>query len=52
MCKYNNITRKAKRTYYENLDLKVITDSKKLWSTVKPLFTLKENGKLKAIIKN
>ena len=49
-----SITRKAKRSYYENLDLKDITDSKKFWPTVKPLFsnkiksteyiTLEENG--------
>ena len=49
-------TRKAKRSYYENLDLKSITDSKKFWATVKPLFsnkiksteyiTLEENGKI------
>ena len=51
-----SITRKAKRSYYENLDLKEITDSKKFWATVKPLFsnkiksteyiTLEENGKV------
>ena len=36
-----SITRKAKRSYYKNLDLKDITDSKKLWATVKPLFSNK-----------
>ena len=51
-----SITRKAKRSYYENLDLKDITDSKKFWATVKSLFsnkiksteyiTLEENGKI------
>ena len=51
-----SITRKAKRSYYENLHLKEITDSKKFWATVKPLFsnkiksteyiTLEENGKI------
>ena len=51
-----SITRKAKRSYYENLDLKEITDTKKFWATVKPLFsnkiksteyiTLEENGKV------
>ena len=51
-----SITRKAKRSYYEHLDLKNITDSKKFWATVKPLFsnkiksteyiTLEENGKI------
>ena len=51
-----SITRKAKRNYHENLDLKDITDSQKFWATVKPLFpnkiesteyiTLEENGKI------
>ena len=51
-----SITRKAKRSYYENLDLKDITDSNKFWVTIKPLFskkiksteniTLEENGKI------
>ena len=51
-----SITRKgSKRSYYENLDLKEIADSKKFWATVKPVFsnkiksteyiTLAENGK-------
>ena len=33
-----SITTKAKRKYYENLDLKGITNSKKFWATVKSLF--------------
>ena len=44
--KYNNqrnlcvcITRKAKRSYYKNLDLKDITNSKKFWARVKLLFS-------------
>ena len=48
-----SITRKAKRNYYENLDLKDITDSNKFWVTIKPLFSKKikstekeENGKI------
>ena len=50
-----SITRKAKRSYYENLYLKDITDSQKFWATVKSLFsnkiksteyiTQEENGK-------
>ena len=57
-----SITRKAKRSYYENLDVKEITDSKKFWATVKPLFsnkiksteyiTLEENDKELARIFN
>ena len=59
MCK---ITRKAKRNYYENLDLRDITDNITFWATVKTLFsskikltgyiTLEENGKSQAVIKN
>ena len=57
-----SITRKAKRNYYENLDLRDITDSITFWATVKTLFsskiksteyiTLEENGKSQAMIKN
>ena len=57
-----SITRKAKRSYYENLDLRDITDSITFWATVKTLFsskiksteyiTLEENGKSQAMIKN
>ena len=57
-----SITRNAKRNYYKNLDPKDITDSKKFWATIKPLFsnkikpteyiTLEENGKSQAMIKN
>ena len=51
------LLRKTKRNYYENLNLNDISDNKKFWTTVKPLFcnkiksveniTLDENGKLK-----
>ena len=51
-----SIRRKAKRSYYENLDLKDITDSKKFLAAGKPLFSnkvksteyirLEENGKI------
>ena len=47
-----SITGKAKRSYYKNLDLNDIIDSKTFWATVKPLFsnkiksTLEENGKI------
>ena len=37
-----SITRRAKRSYYEHLDLKDITDSKKFWATVKPPFSNKK----------
>ena len=50
-----SISRRAKRSYYGNLDLKDITDNKNIGATVKPLFsnkiksaeyiTFEENGK-------
>ena len=36
-----SVVKKAKRKYYENLDLKDINDNKKFWATVKPLFSNK-----------
>ena len=36
-----SLTRKAKRNYYESLDLNNICDNKKFWATVKPLFSNK-----------
>ena len=33
-----SLLRKSKRNYYSNLDAKDITDIKKFWKTVKPLF--------------
>ena len=33
--------RQAKRDYYGNLDVKSITDNRKFWKTVKPLFSEK-----------
>ena len=51
-----SLTWKAKRNYYESLDLSNICDNKKFWTTVKPLFpnkiksveniVLNENGGL------
>ena len=38
-----NLLRKAKRDYYKNLDIKHITDNKKFWKTVRPLFSEKHN---------
>ena len=39
-----NLLRKVKREYYKNLDLKVITDNKKFWKTMKPLFSDKHTN--------
>ena len=35
---YIILLRKAKRDYYENLELGKVNDSKKFWNTVKPVF--------------
>ena len=39
-----NLLKKEKRTYYSNLDLKVIEDNKKFWQNVKPLFSGKSKS--------
>ena len=43
--KYRNyctgLFRKEKRSYYNNLNIRLITDNKKFWKTVKPLFSEK-----------
>ena len=36
-----SLVKKAKRNYYKNLDLKDVHDNKKLWATIKPLFSKK-----------
>ena len=36
-----SILRKSKICYYENFDTKSVTDDKKFWGTVKPLFSNK-----------
>ena len=38
-----NLLRKEKRKYYNNIDLKFITDNKQFWKTIKPLFSDKHN---------
>ena len=38
-----NLLRKSKRDYYSNLDVKLISDNKKFWKTVKPLFSEKHS---------
>ena len=36
-----SIPRKAKRSYFENLDIKNLSDNRKFWGTIKPLFSNK-----------
>ena len=40
-----SLLKKEKKTYYNNLDLKVIKDNKLFWKSVKPLFTGKTKQK-------
>ena len=44
-----SLLKKAKKDYFANLDIKSVTDNKKFWQTVKPLFSNKV--KAKAVIK-
>ena len=38
-----NLLRKEKKKYYNNIDLKLLTDNKLFWKTIKPLFSDKNN---------
>ena len=38
-----NLLRREKKKYYNNIDLKRITDNKQFWKTIKPLFSEKHN---------
>ena len=46
-----NLLKKEKKKYYDNLNIKSITDNKTFWKTVKPLFSEKNNpgGKITLI---
>ena len=37
-----SLLRKEKKTYYQNLDLKIFEDNRKFWRSVKPLFSDKQ----------
>ena len=41
----NRLYKKERISYYSNLDMKKVTDNKKIWNTVKPLFTNKGGTK-------
>ena len=43
-----NLLKREKKSYYNNLDLKILQDNKKFWKKVKPLFS----GKTKVLEKN
>ena len=38
-----NLLRREKRKYYNNIDLKLLTENKLFWKTIKPLFSDKNN---------
>ena len=42
--------RREKRIYYNNLDISLVTDNKKFWKTVKPLFSDKLQSKNKIVL--
>ena len=42
--------RREKRNYYNNLDISLVTDNKKFWKTVKPLFSDKLQSKNKIVL--
>ena len=44
-----SLLKKAKKDHFANLDTKSVTDNKKFWQTVKPLFS--NEVKAKAVIK-
>ena len=37
--------RKAKRNYFDNIYTKNVTDNKKFWKTIKPMFSIKSTSK-------
>ena len=39
-----NVVRREKKMYYNNLNLRKLTDNKKFWTTIKPLFSEKSNS--------
>ena len=41
----SNLYKKERKRYYANLDVRKITDNKRFWNTMKPLFSDKNLGK-------
>ena len=48
----NRLYKRERKIYYSNLNLKNITDNKKFWNTVKPLFSDKGGGKDNIVLVN
>ena len=47
-----SLLRKSKRNYYSNLNVKDITDNKKFWKTIKPLFSDKTKSAVSITLKD
>ena len=45
-----NLLKKAKREYYNNIDINLLNDNRKFWKCIKPLFTNKQIRLSKAIL--
>ena len=45
-----NLLKKAKREYYNNIDIKLLNDNRKFWKSIKSLFTNKQIRLSKAIL--
>ena len=45
-----NCSEKEKRKFYNNIDISLVTDNKKFWKTVSPLFSEKYFSKRKLIL--
>ena len=48
----NRLYKRERKRYYSNLNLSNITDNKKFWNTVKPLFSVKLRGKENIVLVN
>ena len=46
------LLRKSRRNYYSNLNVKDITDNKKFWKTIKPLFSIKTKSVVSITLKD
>ena len=45
-----SLFRKEKKTFYDNIDITLITDNKKFWRTVKPFFSEKHFSRKKMVL--
>ena len=47
-----SLLRKSERNYYKNFNVKDITDNKKFWKTIKPLYSDKTKSAVSIILKD